>query len=117
MSDVKVNFTGVPQMMGRMQTYQGRVLFAVEQVANYFAVVFEQQAKQNAPWQDRTANARQNLHAWVEVASEIVTLYLSHGVDYGLYLEVGFAGRYAVIMPTIEAHLDAIRKMLQGIFG
>ncbi len=113
---VQVQWTGVPQMVANMNSYQGRVLFAIQQVCNYFAVVLEQSAKQEAPWQDRTANARQSLHAWVEVSQDVVSLYLSHGVDYGVYLETKYAGRYAIIWDTIESHLLEIRKMLQGIF-
>ncbi|MBL8162459.1 MAG: hypothetical protein JNJ61_10775 [Anaerolineae bacterium] len=92
--------------------------FAAQQVLLYFQPIIETYAKQNAPWTDRTANARQSLHADVEViAGQAVILYLSHGVSYGIYLEVAFAGRYAIIWPTIEAHLPQVAKMLQEIFS
>ncbi|MDQ7034353.1 MAG: hypothetical protein Q9P01_05810, partial [Anaerolineae bacterium] len=58
------------------------------------------------------------LHAWVdELSNDTVRLYLSHGlVDYGIYLETKYAGRYAIIWPTIQRHLPEIQKMLQEIF-
>src|SRR5689334_21625761 len=95
-----------------MMTYEDKVRFAMKQVGLYWAAVLEAYAKENAPWTDQTGAARQSLHAWVEdLAKDTVTLFLSHGVKYGLYLEARFSGAYSVIWPTIEAHLDAIAKM------
>lgn len=49
----------------------------------------ESYAKQNAPWHDRTSHARQGLNAGVERDNDTFTLYLSHGIEYGRYLEEG----------------------------
>lgn len=59
-------------------------------------------AKANAPWVDRTGDAREGLS--VEVYSEggDVILELFHTVDYGLWLEVIQNGNFAIIMPTLE---------------
>jgi len=106
-----------------MVSYKDKVRAALVSVAQYWQVVFERYAKEEAPWTDRTANARQSLHTWIEqISDDTVHLYLSHGMDYGVYLEAmgsenGHAGRYAIIWPTIEAHLSQIAKMLKGIFG
>ena len=97
--------------------YERRVMAAVEAVANYFAPVLESHAKATAPWQDRTGNARQGLFSVVEVARDVVNLYLAHGMKYGLWLEVKYSGRYAVILPTLQAHYQAVGNMLRGIFG
>lgn len=114
----KVEWSGVDDMIRRMQDYTRKVQYALVQVANYWKAVFETYAKQNAPWTDRTGNARQTLHGWVnELANDTVELYLSHGVEYGVHLEVMGAGKYSIVWPTIQAHLEAIRRMLQGIFG
>jgi len=113
-----VEWTGVEDMMRQMQSYADKVEYALVQVATYFKAVFEAYAKENASWTDRSANARQTLHAWVnEVSHDTVELYLSHGVEYGLWLEVRFAGKYQIVWPTIQAHLQAVSLMLKGIFG
>lgn len=63
----------------------------------------ESYAKMNAPWEDQTGNARNGLTASVfEEGGEIV-LELAHTVDYGYWLEVIQDGRFAIIMPTLEA--------------
>ena len=105
-------------LRGGFTTYQQKVMEAIRRIQLYWAAVFEQYAKENAPWTDRTANARQSLHTFVEdLAADTVALYLSHGMEYGLYLETRYAGAYAIIWPTIEAHIGAVRKMLQEVFG
>jgi len=117
MSDFRINWSGTSQMGQNMRRYKRLVLHAIKQVANYWAAVFENYAKSEAPWTDRTGNARQNLHTFIEeLSGDTVRLYLSHGMDYGIYLETRYAGRYEIIMPTIRRHLPQIRQMLQGIF-
>jgi len=108
---------GVDAMLARIEAYKRNVVFAVKQVALYWSAVFESYAKEKAPWTDRTGNARQSLHTYVEeLAGDTVRLYLSHGVSYGIFLEVKHAGRWGIIWSTIERHLPEIQKMLQGIF-
>ena len=101
--------------------YGDQVLTAVTAVAQYIATQMQNAAKQNAPWTDRTGNARSGLFGTAErdVAQRIVTIYLSHGatLDYGQYLELSNAGRYAVIMRTIEGHLPALNAMLRDALG
>lgn len=114
-----IDWNGTDQrVIQAMGEYQGRVIQAVRQVAQYWQPVLERYAKDHAPWQDQTGNARQALHTWVEtLAKDTVALYLAHGMDYGIYLETRFQGRYAVIAPTLEAHYRPIGDMLKGIFG
>jgi len=67
-------------------------------------------AKHNAPWTDRTGNARQGLHGGVDVRGDQQVLYLSHGVEYGIWLEIAHGGNYAIVRPTADAHLPRIRQ-------
>ncbi|MBO8169344.1 MAG: hypothetical protein H0Z35_09205 [Thermoanaerobacteraceae bacterium] len=67
-------------------------------------------AKQHAPWTDRTGHARQGLHAGVEDRGDEFVLYLSHGVEYGIWLEMAHNGKYAIVGPTVDAHISRIRK-------
>lgn len=113
-----IRWQGVDAVLRRMKEYERAVIFAVKEVAKYWSKVFETYAKENAPWTDRAPNARQSLHGWAEeLAKDTVRIYLSHGVQYGIYLETRWQGRWGIIWPTIQAHLNEIKKMLQGIFG
>ena len=67
-----------------------------------FAQRVENYAKEHAPWQDQTGDARDGLNAQGYQRLVTYTIVLSHGVDYGLWLEVRWGGRLAIIMPTLE---------------
>jgi hypothetical protein len=83
--------------------YQAAIQAGVKAIALRWAPEIENWMKGNAPWTDRTANARQKLNAAVETeAHEMVSIILSHGVDYGIYLELRNAGRYAIIGPALD---------------
>lgn len=108
---------GVETIQANMLDYATRVRLAVISVAEFLAPMMEAYAKDNAPWTDRTGNARQGLRGFVEEVSQtIVDIYISHGMDYGIYLEVSFAGRYAILWPTIQEHMSTITEMLEEVF-
>lgn len=61
--------------------------------------------KQNAPWTDRTGDARANLYSVVRhAARQSIEILLSHGslIPYGIYLELLHAGRFAIIAPSVD---------------
>lgn len=75
----------------------------IEELLERLASDMEAYAKANAPWEDETGEARDGLTAEVVDGgpfSNSVVLY--HTVDYGIWLEVRWNGRYAIILPTIE---------------
>ncbi len=115
----RIDWNGSDQTITRgMRNYTDKVYEAIRAVAEYFAPVLESYAKENASWIDRTGNARQTLHAFTEdLSREAVALYLAHGMDYGKFLELRFSGRYAIILPTLEAHYGAVGDMLRSIFS
>lgn len=62
----------------------------------------EDYMKLNRPWTDRTGNAREGLKANVNYfGGDYVSIVLSHGVYYGVYLEYAMEKRFAIINPTI----------------
>lgn len=68
-------------------------------------------AQANAPWSDITGAARQGLVADVYNDWGVIVIELAHSVDYGIWLELIQEGRFAIIMPTLEAlGPDIIRR-------
>lgn len=62
----------------------------------------ENYARTNAPWTDRTGNARNGLfaaHTKIPMVEHRLIVY--HTMPYGLWLEVRWSGRYAIIGPTM----------------
>ena len=101
--------------------YGDRVLTAVAAVAQRVATEMQNQAKADAPWTDRTGNARTGIFGTSEAdfGAHVVTIFLSHGatIDYGIWLELANSGRYGVIMRTMESHYEPLMQMLREIFA
>lgn len=117
-SNTRVIWEGAEEIEVRMTLFADKIIEAVRGVADYFQPILESYAKENASWEDRTGNARQSLHAWVEdLSKDVVALYLAHGMEYGVYLELRWGGKYAILLPTFEAHYQAITRMLREVFG
>lgn len=76
--------------------------------------------KDNAPWTDRTGDARALLDANARVTGKGgVTLSAFHGVSYGGFLETGTAHNapYPIIRPALEAHYQQARAIMDEIAG
>ena len=59
--------------------------------------------KINRPWTDRTGLAKTMLSAKVsQPGGNVLRMTLSHGVDYGIWLELAHGKNYAIIAPTIR---------------
>jgi hypothetical protein len=111
-------WTGDKQVIANMRGFGQRIEKAALAIAEYFAPILEAYAKENADWVDRTGNARQALHGEaVELGRGTVAIYLIGGMDYQKWLELRFAGRYAIILPTMEAHYAEVMKMLREVFS
>lgn len=88
---------------------------AARRAADLLRQRLEEAAKRDAPWTDRTGAARRELFAAAEeVSNDLIVVYLSHGpeVEYGRYLETRWQEKYAVILPTLQAHAADIWKLI-----
>jgi len=68
----------------------------------------ERDLKTHAPWVDRTGNARNGLRATPAVFKATpdefeVGIITGHSVEYGIWLEVRWNGRFAIVGPTTRA--------------
>jgi len=129
------------QLIPAIEKYGKDVLVAVQAVANYWGQMIQDEARLEAPWEDRTANARGGIFFAVDgfgltpltgevtpdaksemsdVAMEsgdanTLIITLGHTVFYGKYLETSNGGRYAIIMSTIEKNLSSLERMIQDV--
>lgn len=71
-------------------------------------------AKEQAPWFDRTGDAREGLDVDVDSPGDQIVLTMFHTVDYGEWLETIQNGRYSVIMPTLELFGPEIKRRIEG---
>ena len=95
--------------------YAQAVFNAVFVACQRRAPAMENWMKANAPWTDRTGNARQTLKTEVVPALAEIIIYLRHGMTYGFWLETKNAGRYAIISPAIDHWLPIILQDIQAV--
>lgn len=125
-----------------LDKYGERAMVALQAVANYWGQSIQNEARDNARWEDRTGNARGGLFFAVdgfgldpltgEVTPEALSdmsdvavesgdantliITLAHTVFYGKFLELSNGGRYAIIMSTIENNLGSLERQVQDLF-
>jgi hypothetical protein len=83
-----------------LATMEPRIRVAVDLVFDMLASNTESQMMIDAPWTDRTGNARTGLRCIHESTGDNHTLTLFHTMEYGFWLEVAHDGKYAIIGPT-----------------
>ena len=94
------NQSTLKKNLDKMETKLGAVILMYSATK---ASVIESKMKINRPWTDRTNMAKMTLRARVSQPSkEVVRITLSHGVDYGIWLELANEKNYAIIAPTVK---------------
>ena len=113
-SSVKITITGTKQVLANLKEAIKSAEKAggmAVQMTGAECVVY---AKHNAPWTDRTGNARRSIHQ--ESANNGMKAYVGIGMPYGKYLELDHGGKYRIVHPTIFSYGKAqFIKNLKGI--
>jgi hypothetical protein len=113
--DLRIDMT--PLLQGT-QELNKRLDNGVAGVFEYYDSRIEQYMKTNAPWTDRTGNARNGLRAQAghkPFESHWVDLW--HSMPYGIWLEVRFSGRYAIVIPSLVKFGPQIMGTLSKLFS
>ena len=87
---------------------------------NMYAAVgvktLEAKAKSSAKWTNRTSMARRSLNGTVQHPDgHTIRMQVSHGVEYGVFLELAHEKNYAILWPTVSALMNEIIKGMQGL--
>lgn len=81
-----------------------RVEGAAADVAREMADEMRTYAQDNAPWEDRTGEAREGLKTVVVTRGNVYSIFLGYSVDYGVFLETEDGGKWAIVLPTVERY-------------
>ncbi|WP_250673536.1 hypothetical protein LZ906_007840 [Paraclostridium ghonii] len=76
----------------------------------------ESYAKSHIPWNDKDSDAKDKITGQSQNLGNKVRCSISHGVDYGIYLEMCNEGKYSILKPTIDAVGPKAVKGLEKIF-
>lgn len=105
---------------------EGRAHAYLARTTEYYSLRSESHAKSRAPWTDRSGNARGGLTATPSASigrggGGSYSIELFHRVKYGIWLEIRWSGRYAIINPTIAAQgpkfFSTANNVLARMFG
>lgn len=113
MSSFKLDLSTITK---NMMEKQAKTIAALGVYGDSVSKEMEAYAKSNRPWTDRTSSARNRLTGQSQNMGTKVRCSISHGVDYGIYLEMCNEGRYRVLKPTIDAVGPKAVKGLDKIF-
>lgn len=95
-----------------LDKFDGDLLDIVFNVFQYWRTVAVSEMRTNARWVDQTGNARNALNATVYDGPNYIDMVLYHGVPYGVFLEVRWSGKYAIIGPTMATIAPRLAAML-----
>jgi hypothetical protein len=91
---------------------------AVQEILEAAAEAVQQYAQENAPWEDQSGAAREGLTAeYQDLGLFEHAIILYHTVEYGIWLEVRWNGKYAIIIPTIERMGPIVMAATTNMFG
>lgn len=88
----------------QLEAFKSKMITTITRYCEAEARNLEAYMKYNKPWTNRTGQATQRLTGISKQTSPTEwTITLSHGVSYGIFLELCHEGKYAIIQPTITA--------------
>lgn len=103
---LEIDVSGVVDFIaGYLESLPGRMAIGAAVVAEQM----ESYAKQNAPWTDRTGNARRTLSGFVvsDDAGSLLIGVAGH-MPYSPKLELFYGGRYSILAPTVDVYAPTI---------
>lgn len=71
----------------------------------------------NAPWDDRTGDARRTLHSRIFQQQDEFTIIAGHGVWYGYWLEKKWGGKYGILQKTLNTFDLRFRQGLADLIN
>lgn len=98
-SGFRLDMTG---LLKGLTSAPDKIDLAIRAYAEQGALKLQNFAKENRRWTDRTGQARQRLNGYVGKSQVGYRIYLAHGVEYGLWLELANEKRYSIIPQAIE---------------
>ncbi|WP_352419831.1 hypothetical protein [Proteiniborus sp.] len=94
---------------------ENKVRSAIGLYADTAAKKMEGEAKGNAPWTDRTSNARNSIRGDFGWKGKHAVISLSGNMNYSVYLELAHEKRFAILVPTIQKNAPEVIKGYQRL--
>jgi hypothetical protein len=109
---VSIRVSGATEVVNNLGKLDDEMKRAVERIFQYFAQVAENEMKTGARWTDQTGVARSGLVAQADNDGESFTLNMASMASYGIWLEIRWSGKYAIVGPVMEQISTRIARMI-----
>lgn len=104
------------RLLNNLRTFNARADRAITAAIGYHATRAVAYARTNARWRDQTGNARNGLFARAERDAPVYRIIIGHSVPYGVWLEVRWAGRYAILRPTVDHEGPELMRTVSDLY-
>lgn len=113
----KNRYFQVDTLSAGLANFQFKTADKMAEYANAFADELLDYARKNAPWSDITGDARAGLQAAVTLEDKSLEIDLYHTISYGLWLEIRWGGKFAIIIPTAEQKGSELFSRMSNMLG
>lgn len=98
--------------------YRSKIEVSILTLAEIAATKMEAYAKENAPWTDRTGNARQKLAGSAGfITQDQVMIVVAHHMSYGYWLELAHQRRFKILEESIEENVEELYRSLRRLLS
>lgn len=101
----------------KLKSLKPKVRIALDVIMDYWAKAATSQMRSEATWEDQTGNARQGLEARAVSTPRTSAIVLYHTMPYGVWLELRWSGKYAIIGPVIRDIAPQVAASLTQILS
>lgn len=115
MAELKWNTDSTDNPLNGLAIFGEQAQKALTLYCDTAAQKLESEAKVKRPWTDRSNLARESLRGSFEVSAESAEIVLSHGVDYGIWLELANEKNYAIVEPTVRLNANEIMNGMENM--
>ena len=105
------------ELLGKLQAAPAKADRALIAIMAFHAPQATAWMRSNAPWRDQTGNARNGLFSQPFSNKPNYGIILAHRVPYGIWLEVRWSGRYAVIGPAVQTQGPEVMRSCSLLFA
>lgn len=102
----------IDEITPKLKLLDPRLLENVSKIFDYWQLAAESAMKGGARWTDRTGNARAGLVTDSTREGNVFTLYFASMASYGIWLEIRWSGKYAIVGPVMKDVAKSLAKMI-----
>lgn len=106
---------GADKVIANMREWERRTRAALFALGQHYGSKMQSEAQQEAPWKDRTGDARKGLFGEAMEDEDKLRVRISHSMEYGVYLELAHSQKYAILEPVAKRNAPEFIRDAQEV--